>query len=251
MNCVIEYKLGDCVGLLHPISVSVWNEDECIGITQLAFTVVREVAPHIKFLQLQDTSSIPCKLESIDRPVGITLAYYELLFHRATWYEKHFGARLLNRQLGEMYVAAKRNFDAAKPTYFSFNNKDLNILLQPMYRSTATWGEFLDELYKIPYKCQLMFPWYKQAVDIIMEHVSYESQYWIIDLSAVAGVDYEEVQLGSGGGQRRRRTRRSRLFYMEGGGCGGGGGSSESDTEVVLSPEEIYELDYSRFFNRN
>lgn len=115
-----------------------------------------------------------------------------------------------------------------------------------MYRSTATWGELLDELYKIPYKCQLMFPWYKQAVDIIMEHVSYESQYWIIDLSAVASVDYEEVQLG-GGGQRCRRTRRSRRFYMEGGGYGGG----ESDAEVVLSPEEIYEFDYSRFFNRN
>ncbi len=204
-----------------------------IGMIKLAFKIVCEVAPHIKYLKLQDTSSIPCVIDDPARPVGISLAYYELLFHRHTWYEKHFGARLVNPTLQTLYEASKSNFDAPKPTYFSFANRDLNIILQPLYRSTRTWGEFFDELYKIKYRCKLIFPWYKTALAILCEHVNYESQYWIIDIEPYNSFSYAPYIDGG----RRSRTRRKMRGFM--------GGYTDTIEYSERPAEEIYDIPYT------
>ena len=210
--------------------------ESTLGMIKLAFRIVCDIAPHILYLQLQDTSSIPCVIDNPERPVGISLAYYELLFHRHTWYEKHFGARLVNPTLQTLYQASKSNFDAPKPTYFSFANRDLNIILQPLYRSTRTWGEFFDELYKIKYRCKLIFPWYKTAIALLCDHISYEAQYWIIDIKLHASFPYTEVTT-EGGVRERRKTRRDLHYFM--------GGSDESINNNERTPDELYDIPYA------
>jgi hypothetical protein len=210
--------------------------ESTLEMIKLAFRVVLDIAPHIQYLQLQDTSSIPCVIDNPERPVGISLAYYELMFHRSTWYEKHFGARLINPKFQELYMSSKQNFDSPKPTYFSLANKDLNILLQPLYRSTHTWGEFFDELYKIKYKCKLIFPWYKNAIALLCDNISYEAQYWIIDITRYSSFSYTEVAT-EGGSRRRRKTRRAIQYFM--------GGSDESINSNERTADEIYDIPYA------
>lgn len=183
------------------------NDKKIFGINtvimvKLAFKLVKELAPHIKTIQLDDASVFSCKLEN-GRTFGISVALYELAFHQATWYERHFNARLLTDSANESYLKAKEGFDLAKPEHFDFSNNSLNQLLTPIYKSTNTWKEFFAEIYKIENKCRIMFPWYKWAVSSAMGGMACEGQIRTIDLQATP-IIYKEVTLGSRGGTRAK-----------------------------------------------
>ena len=191
----------------------------------LAFTFLKEYAPHIKRIALEDKSDFPCS------SVGISMALYELAFHQKTWYERHFGAYLQNESLRSMYESAKSNFfnSKCKPMDFSFNNKDIDAILRPAYEIASTWKEFFDILYHNHKKCELMFSWYQTAINQIMNGISYERQCWFIDLynnPLVKSINYSSQN----GGYRRRKTRRREII-------------NETDTyNDPLSYEEIQNM---------
>lgn len=172
-----------------------------VHMVQLAFTLLREEAPPVHFVELDDNSEFPCLLEG-GKQAGISLALYELAFHQSTWYERHFGAELKNEVLKSLYK--KDGFHAPKPPVFDFKHPVLNEELSPLYSRTGTWVLFFDELYKLEGKCKLMLPWYKEALTAILGGISFADQVWRIPLTGPL-VDYSLVP--TKGGVRRTTLR--------------------------------------------
>lgn len=177
-----------------------------IHMLNLAFTIVKEVAPHVTHIHLMDNSSFQCDVNG--SLYGVSIALYELVFHQSTWYERHFGAVLENPVLRGLYT--KTGFYNNKPIRFEFNNSMLNEQLGPIYERTRSWKEFFDEIYHMNEKCKIILPWYRQALINIMDNISYENQSWIIDLSnpKIQTISYSVIS--SGGGKRRRTLRHSK-----------------------------------------
>ena len=172
-----------------------------VHMVQLAFTLLREEVPPVRFVELDDNSEFPCLLEG-GKQAGISLALYELAFHQSTWYERHFGAELKNEVLKSLYK--KDGFHAPKPPVFDFKHPVLNEELSPLYRRTDTWALFFEELYKLEGKCKLMLPWYKEALTAILGGISFADQVWRIPLTGPL-VDYSPVP--TKGGSRRTTLR--------------------------------------------
>lgn len=173
-----------------------------ITMVNLAFTIIKEIAPHVKLLELDDASVFTCYLDD-GRSFGISLALYELAFHQSTWYERHFGAKLLTPSAEEAYNKAKAGFEAPKPQHFDFHNNNLEQILMPIYTKTSTWKEFFAEIYKIDKKCRILFPWYKKAVSLAMGGISYEGQIRVIDIYMTPNIEYKEVKIGGVSKSRR------------------------------------------------
>jgi len=184
-----------------------------VHMVQLAFTLLREEAPAVRFVVLDDNSEFPCLLEG-GKQAGISLALYELAFHQSTWYERHFGAELKNEVLKSLYK--KDGFHALKPSVFDFKHPVLNEELSPLYSRTGTWALFFEDLYKLEGKCKLMLPWYKEALTAILDGISFADQVWRIPLTG-SPLDYSPVP--TKGGSRRTTLRNktiSPLFeYIE------------------------------------
>ena len=175
----------------------------------LAFTILKENAPHIRTVTLQDASKFECRFGNGERPAGISLALYELMFHQTTWYERHFGAYICNPTLRQLYENSKSNF-LTKPASFDFRNPDLNTILQPILYDSENWKDFFDKIYTMNNKCKIIFPWYQSALSSIFDRILYQDQDWCIDMdnTRIRTIPYTEVARQEGGRRRLRQTRR-------------------------------------------
>ena len=165
-----------------------------VGMVSLAFTFLRKYMPHIKFIKLDDSSNIPCTLKNGDI-VGISLAQHQIIFHQKTWYEKNFHAILINEDMRSLYEKYKENFKN-KPGEFDFKNPSLNEILRPILHDSASWKDFFDYLNTLPNKCEIIYLWYPNALNIIFNNISFANQNWVIDLLRIEDVEYKERQTG-------------------------------------------------------
>jgi len=177
-----------------------------VGMVSLGFTFLRKYMPHIKYITLDDSSNIPCTLKNGDT-VGVSLSQHQLIFHQKTWYERHFHAILINEDMRRLYEKYKENFNN-KPVDFDFKNSSLNEILRPILHSSASWKEFFDHLNTLDNKCEIIYLWYPTALNIIFNNISFSNQKWIINLSNIPDVEYNEKQ--GGGTGMRTRTRKVR-----------------------------------------
>jgi len=180
---------------------------DTVGMVNLAFTVLKQIAPHIKRVKLEDESDFTCTLPN-GSIAGISMTVYDLLFYQQAYYEKRFNAYLLNSDIRPLYEKYKEGFQETLPKEFSFHNKDLNEMLTPIYLESTTWRDFLDKIHTIPNTCEILYPWYKHAIREIFKHFPVERQDWMIDLynnPKVETVNYS-VEKKKGG---RRKTRKS------------------------------------------
>jgi hypothetical protein len=195
--------------------------ESTVQMVMLALTILKENAPHIRTVTLQDASTFECRFGNGERPAGISLALYELMFHQTTWYERHFGAYLSVPMLREAYESSKPNF-LKKPTTFDFRNPDLNTFLTPILIDSEHWKDFFDKIYTMQNKCKIIFPWYQNALSSIFDTISYEGQEWCIDMdnTRIRTIPYTEIARQEGGRRRLRETRRKGwsslpVFYDE------------------------------------
>jgi hypothetical protein len=203
----------------------------------LGLTILRKIAPHIQSILLQDMSDFPCKFEN-GHLVGISMMLYDVAFHQQAYYEKWFGAYLKNEVLRTMYKDYKSGFEEPLPPNFSFNNKDLELLLRPLYQESTNWNDFFQKISTLPNLYQVLFPWYRNAMLLIFKGVSFERQVWIIDLyknPTLISVDYTEEKLTQKGGKRTTRKQINYVFDTH-----------TSDRYYdTMSYDEIYNLKYS------
>lgn len=178
-----------------------------VNLVLLAFTIVTQKWPHIKFISLEDKSNFTCKLNNgLDYSISLTI--YEIALHRKTWYELHFGAYLMNESLRRLYEPLKQNFDKPHPPNYDFKNKILNEVLQPIFVRTTTWTEFFDVIKTMENRCELMSLWYKSTVANILGNISFDGQEWMIDLTNPLIHAIEFTILKEGGSRRKTRKQR-------------------------------------------
>jgi hypothetical protein len=206
-----------------------------VGMVNLGITIIRKIAPHIQYIRLEDMSDFPCKFDN-GSVVGISMMLYELAFYQQAYYERRFGAYLLNDTMRKMYEDYKSGFLEHLPNDFSFNNKDLEDILRPLYLESKNWKEFFDKVHELPNVCQILFPWYRSAMMIIFKGVSFERQVWYIDLknnSHIFPVEYTVLKEQKGG---KRKTRKNINYPYS---------IYNSDTYYnQLSYDHIYNLKY-------
>jgi hypothetical protein len=197
-------------GLMCEIHGVALGGEKTVEMVQLAFTVLAESAPHIKFVELDDNSEFPCALnDGSGKVVGISLALYELAFHRSTWHERHFGAELSNKVLRSLYK--KDGFVKTKSPTYDFNHSELNEVLGPIYAKTTTWEMFFNEIYKMEHRCKLLIPWYKDALKMIMgANISFADPDWTIDLSNSKVKKIAYTPIVEGGGKKTKTMKLSK-----------------------------------------
>jgi hypothetical protein len=218
-TCVfITVNNGSDTGFMHNVKVRSLvcettglqiNGNKTVHMINLLFTFIKERLPRVKYIELVDNSEFPCTITADnekEKTIAISLALYELAFHQQTWYERHFGAKLWNVGLCDLYK--KNGFYEKKPEAYDFKHSMLNTMLDTLYKTTSTWKDFFDELYKYKERCKLLIPWYKNALMTIMGNVSFEGQKWVIDLSNSKINDIPYVIITSGGGRIKRKTRK-------------------------------------------
>jgi len=189
----VNRRMGGC-----ELSGETIAGEKTVGMINLAFTILKREMPNILYIELEDKSDFPCTL-SDGKPAGISLALYEMMFHQMSWYERHFGAYLLNPTLRDLYISSKSNFKIKPLTSdITFHNEDLNLILKPMLDKSKSWEDFFAKVYTMDTKCQIIFPWYHQILKIIFNNISFERQSWLIDLytEKIPMVEFETTQAG-------------------------------------------------------
>jgi hypothetical protein len=138
---------------------------------QLAITIAREISPHVTEIILEDMSHFYCLTP--DGPIKTHLPSFYIAFYGKTWYEDKFGAVMIDSQCYEKYKKCLRNFydPTYKKDYFNFVNKDLQIMLEPLYDNSYCWKDFFDQISEIykENKCGIIYPWVKNAMRILFD----------------------------------------------------------------------------------
>jgi hypothetical protein len=184
--------------------------ENTIKMTDLAFSLLRKYYPErSKEVTLLDDSGFSWK-DKRGRKYKTNFLKGYLLIHRKTWYEDKFKAVMCNPDIYQEYRnKADKNFDdpTKKPETFDFINSDVKEKLDPLYKSSKTWGEFIDKI-KYNYadeKYKLIYDWYRQAIYIIFEGMEI-NQDWKIDITKRPEI--ECIQQQQTGGKRTRKNRR-------------------------------------------
>ena len=200
------------------------NGSATVHLLHLSFTLLRKYVS-AKFIKLLDNSKFDCQFADGSKTT-IFMNKYNYLFYGGTWYDTKLGAFPLDSVQRELYNETKELFnDPSAKGPFDFRNLLLNEELMPLYEKAGTWKEFADILHKQYSKvelCRKIAPWYSYAVAALTKNRMLP-EYWIIDISSIAPIDY--TQFSSGGGTRK--TRKRPYFTV-------------NDDCIILSPDELY-----------
>jgi hypothetical protein len=105
-------------------------------------------------------------------------------------------------QTEEQYMIVKqfqknRSDTLFKPATFSFQNSELQKILQPMYERNLTWDDFFEE-FKQHFTqndiCAYMYPWYLNAMYTILQ--TEITPFWKIDVTQSIPIEYTILQQG-------------------------------------------------------
>ena len=167
--------------------------DLTVHIAHLAFTILRKLHPTVHTVNLIDTSSFLCE----GRPMGLMKS--SLLLYGKTYYERKFNATPQDES-NKIIIEKYRIKWATQPLVpdFKFDNKDLETILSPIYKTCNTWKEFMETIHAKFGKqiCKYIYPWFIRAVgdDKITE-------FWKIDITDKSDIMYKKM--GFVGGKRR------------------------------------------------
>lgn len=185
-----------------------------VKFVDLAITILKEINPTITKITLLDDSSYPCVLPN-GSTQKVIMAIANILFHQATYYEQQFNAYIPDASVYAKYRAQIEdgfNNPSNKPSTFDFHNAELQQILEPIYKQSATWKDFFTTIYTLygKQKCTVIYPWYKFAYNIIMNNMGI-FEHWEFDIQNRPTISYK-VQKMDGG---RRKTRRNLIKLQQ------------------------------------
>lgn len=193
------------------------QDNTTIQMTDLAFSLLKKYYPdYDKYVTLLDDSGFSWK-DSRGKKYKTNFLKGYLLLHRKTWYEDKFNAVMCNTDIYSEYrKKADNNFDdpSKKPNTFNFMNPFVKEKLEPLYRDTRTWGEFINKFVE-KYgneKYYLMYDWYRYAIYTIFDGMEI-NQDWKIDISKRPYIECEALLTSSsrmGGGEFSKTIKQRR-----------------------------------------
>jgi hypothetical protein len=125
--------------------------------------------PPINELVLTDSSKIYCTLP--DGSIrSMSLMHRDLLIHGQSFYQRKLGAEPYTEIGMQDVINFQKSRKSTKAKFFDFKNIYLNNQLTKYYNDTSTWEDFMNVLvkeYGNKQICQVMYPWYNEAVSEI------------------------------------------------------------------------------------
>ena len=233
-NCIqIKVPYEGTVGKILWIQAGKQNEcsidnqeqrgEKLIHMVHLGITIAKEINPQLEFLELEDSASFDCMLPDGTK-IAMNSTEHDMAFYQKSYYEKRYGAILINDRLMEQYTKDMEGFydTSKKPLHFDFKNNDIEEELLPLYISSENWKEFFDKINK-KYgnkKCTVVVLWIKSALRYIFNDRIYSGLDWKIDVNKIPKIVYEERVLETTGGTRKKkkyvkRSMLGRIFEMD------------------------------------
>ena len=163
-----------------------------VKMTDLAFTILKQLYPDVNpIVSLCDSSTFNCRLPD-NKPVSISLMKYNLLLTGKTYYQNRFNASLKYKESELAYNSFVKNRGDSSlfDKQYDFNNKDLNINLQPILSKSLNWGDFFDRLNTQFGRntCILVYSWYLDIFGFLAKEAIHSE--WVIDINERPIVDY-------------------------------------------------------------
>lgn len=189
--------------------------DNTVKMTDLAFSLLRKYFPErTSHITLLDDSGFSWKDSRGKRYKTNFLKGY-LLIHHKTWYEDKFNAVMYDEEIYSLYrKKADNNFDDPnkKPETFNFVNSEAKEKLEPLYKSSKSWSEFIEKFINTynKEKYTLMHDWYRQAIYTIFDGMEI-NQNWKIDISKRPYIEC----VSKGGTRKNRRITFSQYNRLE------------------------------------
>jgi hypothetical protein len=239
------FKIGgtydDCIGISYtynnnnPVSAKigfVQYEPECSvdnnlekgGGTAIMLKTIIQYAfkkvPSVHIFSFEDMSHIDCVEKDLSKPPPrkpvrpLSLAYLSITYNSATWYEKHFDAKMTDPTKYREYRDALDFLanKSAKVDFISFLQfakppEDQIEYLKGLYEKTDTYRAFFNA---IPFKdrCEILRPWLKTFIEHKLGS-KYSAYGWEIDALS------PKVKSISGG--KRSRNHKKRKTIKQGG----------------------------------
>ena len=224
--CVtVSYKYSDNV----PISASLPHllyEPECSigfslekgqGTENMIKSILRHAfkkVPNISTFSFDDMSHIDCNEKDISKSPPrkaikpLNLAYFSIIYHGMTWYERVFHAEMKDKNSYRLYKE-RLSFlgdPAAKPSFHAFLEiaqppKEQIEYLEALYIPTKTYREFFQNIPR-EQRCTVLYHW----LHTFMKH-------YIGDIFTEKGWEIDIHRMSTGGG-RGRRTTAYRVFHF-------------------------------------
>lgn len=220
-NCVqIKVPYEGSVGKILWIQAGKENEcsidnkeqrgDKLVHMVQVGITIAKEINSNLHYLELEDSASFDCILPDNSK-IAMNSTDHDIAFYQKSYYEKRYGAILINDTLREEYTKDMKGFyeAAKKPLEFDFKSREIEEELVPLYNSSDNWKEFFDKINE-KYgnkKCTVTVLWIKSALLHIFNNRLYSGLNWKIDLSKIPKISYEERVLTTSIGGTRKNVK--------------------------------------------
>jgi hypothetical protein len=183
----LETEKGGC-----SLSADDIKGEKTIQMTDLGFTILRQLYPSVKEVTLIDSAKFPCTLPDGSR-ASMSYKQFFLLLKGKTYYQDRFAAIPELPQEVQALTNFEKNWKdpQRKPESFNFMNPSIQTLLTPIYNASTTWEQFIKKLYEIYNRnvCQIMFPWYLHAYSKII--TADITTFWKIDISKRQHISFE------------------------------------------------------------
>ena len=163
-----------------------------IIMTDLGFTILRQLYPNVNpLVKLIDSSKFRCDLPT-DRPVSISNMIYNLLLSGKTYYQRNFNAKLRYAKSEEAYnnfIENRENPNMFDKSY-NFRVEELNEMLRPIMKASNNWSEFFEKLYRKfgRQTCVVIHEWYLNIYGYLAQQAIHTE--WTIDISNRENVEY-------------------------------------------------------------
>jgi len=220
-NCIqIKVPYEETIGKI--LWIQAGKENECsiddkeqsgkklIHMVQLGITIAKEINPTLQTLELEDSASFDCILPDKSK-IAMSSTDHDIAFYQKSYYEKRYGAVLINDMLRKKYIDDMKGFydSSKKPKLFDFKNHDIEEELLPLYNISENWKEFFDAI-NTKYgnkKCTVVVVWIKSALRYVFNDRIYSGLDWKIDVNNIPKITYEERVLEKNGGGTRKKER--------------------------------------------
>lgn len=216
-------------------------EGDTVKMVKAGIQFAAYIVPGLKIFEFQDMSRIDCmKDEQVGlpgfrqmvRPIPLNSFYIAL--NGMTWYEKHFGAKLIDSKMYNLYkervkilynpkIKAEYDWDKIREgAHFVTDNDDY---LEEIYKGSRTFNDFFNNIPK-EQRCFVLEGWLESFIKYwLKESLTYDGWYIHIDGFTHVPITISESPYMSGGSKRSRtktrrirgnaknKTKRQQLYY--------------------------------------
>jgi hypothetical protein len=192
-----------------------------VDFLKAALQFCKQEFPSVTRIEFDDMSNIDCSnfLNSqglLKRP--FSLAHFSIAKSGKTWYEKQFGAKMIDEQSYARYRNAadvlNKKIDMDFSTFLGkiyYTNEQADIL-EKYFNSEITWIEFFNSIPKAQ-QCKVFYNWLPTFIRELLQN-TYNPCGWYIDIDTMNKTSFMLVNSPptSGGGRKTRRRARLRLL---------------------------------------